>query len=189
MSRKLGIFVSLVILFFLIGFTWNINSKTALAYQKQALTSPTYIEQLAFGEFLNHLNEESPTKLEWNKPLYVQKSKLPKLIRNCKTHLAVNEILAKETAGPVQQENPKPGKSELKNVKTNQQIVNQKQQQVKPKVKKEQQVQPQTSTPQKVIALTFDDGPHKKYNNKNISSCQENIQKSNAKYLKFNIAL
>ena len=36
MSRKLGIFVSLVILFFLIGFTWNINSKTALAYQKQA---------------------------------------------------------------------------------------------------------------------------------------------------------
>ena len=62
----------------------------------------------------------------------------------------------------MQQENPKPGKSELKNVKTNQQIVNQKQQQVKPKVKKEQQVQPQTSTPQKVIALTFDDGPHKK---------------------------
>lgn len=165
MSRKLKIFGVLVSLVFLVGFTWSIDSKTALASPKQTLNSPTYIEQLAFGEFLNHLNKELPIEFEWSKPFYVQKSELPKVIRNCKKYRAVDEILANEiTVAPVQQENPK---TELPSVSHNdeptQQIEKQEQQEVKkPEVKPEQIGQSQTSTPQKVIALTFDDGPHKR---------------------------
>lgn len=160
MNRNLGICGVLVSLLFLIGFTWSIDSNHVLASKKQAVSSPTYIEQLAFGEFLNHLHEELPSEREWSKPLYVQKSVLPKLIRNCKLYIAVPEILVNKTAASVQ---PKKEQQSVKqNAEPKQQIVNQEQKEVKPEVKSNQQVQQQPSTPQKVIALTFDDGPHKK---------------------------
>ena len=159
MSRKLGIFGVLVSLLFLIGFTLNIDSKTAYASQKQTLTSPTYIEQLAFEEFLNHSNKQIPIASIWNKPL-------SKFIRNCKTYIAVKEILVNKAVTPVQQENTVVVKKLVQpKEEPKQPIVKQEQQEQKHEIKEElkpdQQAQ-QPSTPRKVIALTFDDGPHKK---------------------------
>lgn len=160
MSRKIGILSVLVSFLFLIGFTWNIDSKTVYASQKQPLTSPTYIEQMAFGKISNQLDEQLQTKSIWNKPL-------SKFIRNCKTYIAVKEILVNKAVAPVQKEKPIVVKQSIQTKEEpKQQIVKQEQQELKQEVKQDtkqsQQVQQPPSIPHKVIALTFDDGPHKK---------------------------
>lgn len=165
MNRKLKGFGVLLSFLFLIGIICCLVAESAFASNKQAMTSPTYIEQLAFGEFLMHLNKQAPIESAWNKPVFVQKSGLPNLIRNCNTYIAVKGLLIKEEVEKPQQEQTK--------------VTQPAKQQEHPQEQQpEQPVQTeQPASVKKQVALTFDDGPHKKVTDLILAV----LQKHNAK--------
>ncbi len=182
MSRKSKGFGVLLSFLFLISIIF-IGSESAFASNKQTTKSPTYIEQIAFGEFITRLNKQAPIELAWSKPVLVQKGGLPNFIRNCKTYIAVKGLLVKEEEKkPQQLEKPKVIQPEKQQVQLQPQPQKQ---QVQPK----QPVQAEQPTAvKKQVALTFDDGPHKKVTDLILAVLQKHHAKATFFVLGQNVA-
>ena len=138
MGRDVAVIIVLVILF-LVGNQLNVAANiTSAEHEERMLAIPTFTEQKAFAEFIDHLSEKAPNTPTWSQPYFLKNGGLPKLIRNCERYIEVNELLIKKDVQVVEKT---PVEKEPVSQKEPEPITD----------------SPETS---KKIALTFDDGPH-----------------------------
>ncbi|MER1957993.1 MAG: polysaccharide deacetylase family protein [Solibacillus sp.] len=108
MSRKLVVLGILFGLGSLLVFRWSELSLPANA--ENVAGNPTYSEQHGYEQFVKKIPLQTWNQINWNPPFYLLNGGLPRVIHDCGTYIAVNQLLVKEAfkEEPVEEPEPQP---------------------------------------------------------------------------------
>lgn len=110
MSKKLVVIGILFGLGSFVVFQWSKLSQPIHA--ENVAISATYSEQHGYEQFVKKISLQTWNKMNWNPPFYLLNGGLSRVIRNCETYIAVNQLLVKETFEEKPIEEPEPQQQE-----------------------------------------------------------------------------